>query len=293
MKRLGARVRDAIAKGKLSAAVATLGENIAEADLRDELVVLQASAEQLERDARRGLLEKNEIDSKRQKLSYAILSLLSAFEQIADPLPLTSEVTSPESGAARTSGRTIFISYNHEDRAVATSVKERLVARGIKVRIDMESIAPGEDIRNFIERSIRETDVTLSIVSTKSLLSTWVAMETVNTFFSEKFSGGKKFIACFVDDGFLQNGFRLEATAKIDAKLLEIDELIPRYAAQKIDTNDLNDERSRLFELRNHVGDILKRLRGSLSLDLRGDHFEKSVQRVADEVSSSPGDDIP
>jgi hypothetical protein len=64
------------------------------------------------------------------------------------------------------------------------------------VSLDVDTMEPGERIQDFIERSIRDSDVVVSIVSTRSLLSRWVAVETINTFHRRKWDG-KLFIgAC-------------------------------------------------------------------------------------------------
>ena len=81
--------------------------------------------------------------------------------------------------------KTVFISYSSKDKETAAKVKTVLEANGIDVTIDSESLVPGRDIRAFIDKSIRETDVTLSIVSKNSLLSDWVAPETVDSLMAE------------------------------------------------------------------------------------------------------------
>jgi hypothetical protein len=67
--------------------------------------------------------------------------------------------------------KTVFISYSKKDKAVAAKVKAVLEANGITVTIDSELMPAGSDIRAFIDKSIRETEVTLSIVSKRSLIS--------------------------------------------------------------------------------------------------------------------------
>src|SRR6476659_5876830 len=103
-------------------------------------------------------------------------------------------------------------SYNHADSTIADQLKAALEQRGIEVCIDKAVMGPGTNIQEFIERSIHDTDVTLSIVSNRSLLSAWVALETINTFYHETFQSNKKFIACYIDDDFFGTDFRLNAT---------------------------------------------------------------------------------
>jgi hypothetical protein len=69
-------------------------------------------------------------------------------------------------------------------------------------------------------------------------------------------------------------------TKEIDERIREIDGLLPRYAEEKLDPVELNSEKSRLFKLRNSLGEILFHLKEHLTLDLRGESFEGSVARL-------------
>ena len=120
--------------------------------------------------------------------------------------------------------------------------------------IDIDSMAPGERIQDFIERSIRESDAVVSIVSTQSLLSSWVAIETINAFHRQKWTDGKLFIGALLSDDFFRPEFRLECTRIIDERLETIERLLPGYREKMIDTVDLNDEKTRLYDLRNNLG---------------------------------------
>jgi hypothetical protein len=174
----------------------------------------------------------------------------------------------------------VFLSYNHGDREEASRLHRLLTEHGIPVTMDSENMAPGDRIREFIERSIRESDVVVSLVSSKSPLSAWVAMETAQSLHRNQGVAGKRFIACYLDDAFFAPEWRLSCTAAIDDRLRRIEELLPEYAAKRIDTLDLNEEKTRLYELRNNLGVILSTLKGSLCLDLRGEQFEASGERL-------------
>ena len=187
------------------------------------------------------------------------------------------------------SAKKVFISYNHEDREVADKLKSALEKRDIVVMIDSVAMRAGGSIQEFIESSIRNADVTLSIVSNRSLLSAWVALESVTAFYGEKLRGDKKFIACYIDDDFFDTDFRLKATEQIDAKIKDIDDKIPKYIGQKIDTNDLNSEKSRLHKLRSNLGDILQKLKDSLTLDIREPEFDRSLARIIKSIEEIPG----
>ncbi|HSS22042.1 MAG TPA: TIR domain-containing protein [Pyrinomonadaceae bacterium] len=265
------RIRRLVAADKLEQAIEELlpavrGKN---EDLANDLIKCQSDLAKSQKDSRRGLITDEEASKARTRVCYAILEMLKEIEA-PGPAPLPIPSNSPS----------VFISYNHSDSDVADRLKTALEKNGIVVRIDTAVMEAGANIQEFIESSIRDTGVTVSLVSNHSLLSAWVALESIDTFYQEKFTGKKKFIACYIDDDFFRTDFRLNATKQIDAKIDEIDKLIPEYSAAKIDTNDLNSQKTRLYKLRNNLGDILLRLKESLCLDIREDKFGEGVAKV-------------
>ncbi|NDD65216.1 MAG: TIR domain-containing protein, partial [Acidobacteria bacterium] len=181
--------------------------------------------------------------------------------------------------------KTVFISYSTKDKETAAKVRKVLVEHGIDVTIDSESLDPGKDIRAFIDKAIRETQVTLSIVSENSLTSDWVALETLDSFEAEKYLEGKKFIACYVDARFFERAFVIEAVDQIDMEIKELEKLIRSAARKKLDATNLQTQKSRKYNLRNNLPKILDRLNRSLTLDIRGEGFDTSLQRIIDEMT--------
>jgi hypothetical protein len=189
-------------------------------------------------------------------------------------------MTGRRTGTARRESRQVFLSYTHEDAADALRLHQFLKTHGIPVVIDCVNMAPGERIQDFIERSIQESDVVVSLVSSRSLMSAWVAMETIQSLHRNKWVQGKRFIACYLDEAFFAPECRLNCTRLIDERLARIEELLREYAANFIDTVDLNEEKTRLYELRNNLGLILATLKDSLCLDVRDARFEESGERL-------------
>lgn len=179
----------------------------------------------------------------------------------------------------KNTNKKVFISYNHKDYEIVEKIVAVLKDNEIDIIIDKKDMTAGENINSFIENSINESDITLSIISNNSLLSSWVGIETINTFYSENFNN-KQFIACYLDSDFFDNKYRLIATKSIDSKIKEIDDLILEYKELKIDTDDLNFEKTRLFRLRNSLGIILDRLRNSLCIDIKESVFEPNMQKI-------------
>jgi hypothetical protein len=186
---------------------------------------------------------------------------------------------SSERKPARTKARA-FISYCHEDAAAVSKLRDVLCANDIDVIVDSEAMLPGERISDFIDRSIRNCDVVVSVVSDRSLASAWVASETVLSFSRLKWDADLSFVACCLDDAWLQPEFRLQLTQRIDDRLRRIESLLPDYAAQRIDSADLNEEKTRLYSLRNNLGHLLALLKEALCLDIREARFDASSERL-------------
>jgi hypothetical protein len=189
---------------------------------------------------------------------------------------------------ARRTQKHVFLSYDHSDTLDAERIRKLLEANGIRVLIDTADMAPGERIEDFIDRSIREADVVVSLVSRRSLFSAWVAVETMRTL--QRSADPKRFIACYTDDSFFADDFRLDGTRRIDDRLRQIESLLPDYASQKLDSLDLNQEKTRLYDLRNNLGLILATLKGSLCLDVRDRAFDDSGNRLVAEIRHSPAE---
>jgi hypothetical protein len=157
---------------------------------------------------------------------------------------------------------------------------------GIEVVLDIDSMPAGEHIADFIHRSIRDSDAVVSVISSRSLLSAWVASETIGSMNRNKWGDNVTLIACYQDDEWFQPEFRLQCTQKIDDRLKRIEELIPEYAAKKLDSTDLNEEKSRLYDLRNNLGTILAAFKDSLCLDIRDAQFDDSGRRLVAAIRS-------
>lgn len=191
----------------------------------------------------------------------------------------------------------VFISYSHHDVEIALRLKDALEEKGIDVLIDVKSTQAGSDIGISIKQAIAETDVTLSLVSNKSLLSGWVAHETIQTFLGysddtysthrdDSPATNRKFIACYIEDDFLARDFTAKAIQRIDNEISEIEALIVRASKQKRDTVDLNSEKSRHYDLRHNLDKIIEKLRGSNCIDIREDKFSKNLPKIIEAIKS-------
>jgi hypothetical protein len=218
-------------------------------------------------------------------LGLALICVIGSMPAAGTQAPRSGTASHPLSGKKK-----VFISYNHQDTAAARRLRDALNASNLDVSMDVDSMIPGEQIRDFIKRSIRESDAVVSILSAQSLLSSWVAVETINSFHRQQWVDGKLFIGAFLSDDFFQPTFRLECTREIDERLETIERLLPEYR-RMIDSADLDDEKTRLYDLRNNLGAILANLanlKGSLCLNLKDEHFNASVNAIVRARFQSP-----
>ena len=173
---------------------------------------------------------------------------------------------------------TVFISYNIKDKETATLLSDRLKEAGLDVIIQDESTIPGEYIPGFINRSIDNADAVLSLVSENSLLSSWVGEESMATL--NQGDRAKRFIGCYLDKTFLEDDFPKKATDKIDEDIEQLEESFDYRFKKKIDTADLNAQRSRLINLRNDIDKIIANFQNSCTVDLRSESFDHSVKKL-------------
>ena len=182
----------------------------------------------------------------------------------------------------------VFISYNHQDAIIALKIKEALDAAKIEVIMDIDNMTAGTMIEKFIKKSIKASNVTVSVVSNASLGSAWVGSETVDTLLLQTFYSDRKFIACYLDDDFLtQNDYTQKAIAKIDIKIKELDALIQEAHSSGRNTRDLDSKRTRLVHLKNNMDLIIARLQNSLCLHVNQSSFNSSMKRLIQRIETN------
>jgi hypothetical protein len=275
-----AKLRNLIAENKKDRALELLrAETQAYPDLQNEILALSARFNEIRKKENIGLLSDREAIQLHAGLNFSILELINEMEK-ADTGTPTPETT--------TTGKEekVFISYNHKDSEIAHRLKDKLVAENINVVIDSERMMPGEDIKEFIENCVRETGVTISLVSKNSLLSAWVAMESINTFYHSKTDQQKKFIGCFISDEFFKREFTDEALDHVEAEIKEIQNLVSARMEKNRSIRDLQNELTRLTELRHNMDEIIRRLRESLCIDIRNDNLDNNFKKIVQAIHS-------
>lgn len=243
---------------------------------KNDVVLVAARWKGLERDMTKGILSTEYAMRTKNQIAHALLELA---ERLPDDAPSGGGQEIGNGGGAHSSTRNVFISYNHRDVETANQMRDFLEKNGISVTIDSQAMKAGEDIKQFIDRSIRDSDVTLSLVSQNSLLSAWVGMETVNTLAGEGIAG-KKFIPVSIQSEFFDPEFVPTAINTIDERLGEIKEQMIKRISADIGIEDLQNDRTRYNRLRTELPSIVGTLKARLTIDISGEKFGPGMKRV-------------
>jgi len=274
-----------ISQGKIKIAIEQLSK-IANSggreDLRSELPKLSARFNNNEKKKRTNVISEADYNLEWNKILDALTSLVQEYQENVSQMDSKDRHTK---NTATSGIRTVFISYNHNDQEVAFKIQDALKSNGLDVIIDVDSTRAGVNIKEAIEDSIGRARVTLCIISNHSLLSGWVGMEIINTFFHVRLNKERKFIACYLDDDFFDREFTLKAVNKIEQDISKIENLMSEYAEKKLDTGDLNSEKTRLYDLRNNIDKIVGRLRESLCVDIRGEKLEHNLHKILEAIT--------
>ena len=178
----------------------------------------------------------------------------------------------------------VFISYSQKNKENAGQLKDLLENAEIDVLIDSEDMLASEDIETFIKRSIDASKVTFTIVSKDSLISGWVGVESFDTFSEEEKTHKTKFMAGYLDRNFFKLDFTREAVAKINAQIKAIEEEKNKRLKEGIKTRDIDDIEQRLLYLKEHIDEIIHRLRSSLCVDIRDKYLAKSFPLIVKSI---------
>ena len=161
----------------------------------------------------------------------------------------------------------VFISYNHKDLAFVEGLKNDLENAGIQLIIDIEHMKFGDEIKDFIERSVEFSDITLSVISENSLASPWVMLETLETFQQEDSIKAMRYIPVMMDQHFQSPDFASTLIAHIEKSIDLIFEEMARLSKKYVSTQSLNVKYERLINLRSNIDQVLLKLDERLVAD--------------------------
>ncbi len=250
----------------------------------DNAIIIQSSRwNGLQKDIDAGALPNDFIQLTKNQIRNALINLA---QRLPEDLVVDGMEAPKSSGEVSPSGNkpTVFISYNHKDQAQAIKVKSFFEKNAIPILIDIDEMDAGEDIKEFIERCIRKSKVTLSLVSTNSLLSGWVGMESVLTLIGEGIAD-KQFIACALENEFFDISFMRKAIEQINKNIKKIDEEIKWRIENGVGIEDVTNEKSRNNDLKSKLPSIIANLKNRLTIDISGDNFDGGMQRILETIT--------
>jgi TIR domain len=265
----------AVTEDRLEDAAAALRDWLQTRSARhaDEAAVLHAEARQLRDAARREELEALPLAKAKRALARRIMDLRRLALDLAPAAAPAPAVSAVASGA-------VFMSYNHADADVARSVRDTLASAGITTLLDEHDMQPGDDIAGFVRRSVAATRTTVCLVSRASLLSAWVAQETLLALAAPHQDSGRRFVALALDLDFMAPESWPALNADINDRLVHLQGLRMQRDAAGADSVDLDPAIARLHALRNGLPAVLKHLRESLCLDFGPAQRQHSLQRL-------------
>ena len=197
--------------------------------------------------------------------------------------PLAFQLARPTAATQQSAGPSVFLSYAHADAPLAFSLRDALKRHRIEVIVDATHIPVAGSIAKFARDSVRDSNATVCIISTNSLISTWVFFEAIATL-QKEYLGSGRLICCAIDQRYLDPVFRFEVIAQLKLAVGQYDRLLQDCIADRLEACEVSAERSRLIRLINGLGGLLQRLRETYTLPLTVDSLEETAAKVADHI---------
>ncbi|MFZ4633385.1 MAG: TIR domain-containing protein [Saprospiraceae bacterium] len=268
-------IRDLIAAGRLEEALDLLVSS------NPDAILLKSRYANGKRQYTMGLVDFSEWQRVQNQVAYAALELAGNGNHSTSAPPANTPKTPTQSATKK-----VFISYNHGDADTAVKLRDALQEAGFEVIIDRDDMPPGMDILEFIQQSIRNADVVLSVVSAKSLESGWVGQESVASFYAI-WLADKRFIPVRLDDVVFNIDFQIDAQEKLNEKTKELDVKLERLRNAGGNTVAFEKTRQRMFELKSNLGGIIDRLNSVLILDVREPSLKDSMNKIIQSLKSN------
>ena len=111
-------------------------------------------------------------------------------------------------------------------------------------------------------------------------------METITSSYSQVLLN-RKFLPVHIDNNFLSLKFVDEASDRIDAKIIEVTNMIRDRLDKGRGIDDLKDYLSRLTKLKMNLSEIVGKLRDLKCTDLSDTNFDSGIKRLIAEIKKS------
>lgn len=248
--------------------------------LTTDSVLLQARFNASKRQYNMGLVDFNEWSLTLAQINYAALEMANSVR-----LPgAASTKPTPSSTPVNTAPKPkVFISYTWADKPAVHDVKKALESGGCDVIIDEEDMAAGGSIMQFIENSIKNSDVVVSVVSGGSLQSGWVGGESIATMYAG-WLADKKWIPVRLDNVVFDIDFQIEAQTNLNTAIDALKAKINKLEDLGGDARAFRDDLMKMTDLKNNLGAIIQRFKNVLMLDVSASFFDANMSKVLTQI---------
>ena len=265
------KIQELIADGKTENALELLK------NCTDEALLLMARFSGLKRQYNIGMISFEDWTRTQNQINYAALEL-------ADQCKEGAEIRAKSPVTAEKRSFSAFISYNHKDSSEMERVKGWLESNGVEVTVDVQDMRAGEDIESFIRSAFDESRFVLSMVSQNSLMSGWVSKEFNTALVLNNRT--TRWIPVSLDKSVFEYEFYVKAMTDIEKMHDEMSTLMIEALQKKMDITPLQDEMSRLKNLKANLGNTIAELKSVLIVDIAGISFEPGMKKVLESMKN-------
>lgn len=175
----------------------------------------------------------------------------------------------------------VFISYSHKDSNFVLKLKQKLETEDIEIHIDIEKLKYGDNIKDFISKTVRTTDYTIQVISINSLRSPYVMVEYLETQLYQTVEGEKKYIPIFIDSSIFEDNTYIDLADDIQNEINGVNEYITKAITRNLQITPYNTKRERLIDLLNNLGKAMDILRESLIGDFtKEEDVDNNIKQI-------------
>lgn len=180
-----------------------------------------------------------------------------------------------------------FISYSHKDSDFVVKLKTKLEKADINIHIDIDKLRYGDNIKDFINNTVKETDYTIQVISINSLRSPYVMIEYLETQLYQAAGDEKKYIPILIDKSVFNDNAYIELADDIQTEIDEVNNYINQAIKRNLQITPYNTKRERLIDLINSLGKAIDTLRESLLGDFTDEiRFEDDIKLLIDSMKT-------
>jgi len=220
--------------------------------------------------------------------------ILSTLENISENIEgktiknKTKDVKTKTTEVTKVTKVNTFISYSHKDTDFVIKLKTKLEKADINIHIDIDKLKYGDNIKDFINNTVRETDYTIQVISINSLRSPYVMIEYLETQLYQTAWDEKKYLPIFIDKSVFKDETYIELADDIQTEIDDVNKYINQAIKRNLQITPYNTKRERLIDLLNSLGKAIDTLRESLLGDFTDNkRFDNDIKLLIDSIKTN------